>query len=309
MAELSKLGEKSIVAGLIGKFDPSGVNSLGDDCAILKFGNEYLLMTTDMIAEETHIPKKSKPEDIGWYAAAINLSDIAAMGGTPLGLLFALGLPRETDIVWLERLTSGMKECCDSFDIPVLGGDTKENQSLTIAGTAFGRVSKGQILRRSGAKPGDILAMTGKLGRGMLWKRTGDPAHVLRIAPRIPEGRLLAESGAVTSCIDLSDGLSTSLHHLSREGNVGFDVEFESLPMPEIFDGKDREKAIHRGGDYELLFTVNPKKADVLLEKDFGCPVTLIGQVISGHAITLLGGECEMPLPDRGYEHFREAGP
>jgi len=302
MAGLSKFGEKALVAELIRLFDPEGTKSVGDDCAILEQGNEYLLMTTDIISESTHIPKGSRPEDIGWYAAAVNLSDIAAMGGTPAGMLFALGLPKETEKEWLEALASGMKECCDSFGVPVLGGDTKENPSITIAGTAFGRVPKSQILRRGGARPGDILAMTGKLGRSLLWERTGDPAHVLRIEPRIAEGRMLAESGAVTSCIDISDGLSTSLHHLARASGLGFGLDFDSLPLPEGLRDADRERAMHWGGDYELLFTLAPEKA----EQSLGAwKAAAIGCVTSETGIVLSRGGGRENLPDRGYEHFR----
>lgn len=306
MAKLSDFGERELVSGLIRAFDPEGMHSLGDDCAILEQGNEYLLMTTDMISGSTHIPKGSRPEDIGWYSAAINLSDIAAMGGTPVGMLFALGLPKETEKEWLEALASGMKECCDSFGVPVLGGDTKENPSITIAGTAFGRVPKSQILRRRGARPGDILAMTGKLGRSLLWERTGNPSHLLRITPRVKEGRLLAELGTVTSCIDMSDGLSTSLHHLARAGNIGFKVNFDKLPIAE---GIERENAMHWGGDFELLFTIDPSKADALLHRDFGCPVTGIGQVSENNAVILVRRDGEKPLQDMGYEHFRRPGP
>jgi len=309
MAKLSEFGEKELVSRLIRAFDSQGIHSLGDDCAILDQGSDFLLMTTDMVNEATHIPKGSKSQDIGWFAAAVNLSDIAAMGGAPIGMLFALGLPRETDLAWLDGLAAGIRECCETYQTPVLGGDTKENQSITISGTAFGRVPRKQILRRSGAKSGDILAMTGKLGRGLLWEKTGVPRHLLRILPRISEGRLLAESGAVTSCMDMSDGLSASTHHLAKAGKVGFRINCGSLPIIEGLSIGERNHAVHAGGDYELLFTIDPKKADTLLEKDFGCPVARIGQVTSDNAVLLLDADSEKPLPDKGYEHFRGARP
>ena len=306
MPKLSNLGERSIVANLIRKFDPDGSLELGDDCGILDNGADYLLLTTDMITQATHMPHGSKPEDIGWYAAAINLSDIAAMGGRPIGMLFALGLPRDTDAEWLDSLAYGIHECCSSFDVPVLGGDTKENANITISGTAIGRVPKDLILRRSGARPGDILAMTGKLGRGVQWERNQeDSTTLLKIHPRLMEGQILSSSGAVTSCIDMSDGLSTSLHHLSRSSQVGFRVEFASIPMMSGMDLAAKMKALHYGGDYELLITIKPSKMDAI--EEMACTkLTKIGEVTEDKEI-LLSSHGELgKLPDKGYEHFRK---
>jgi len=305
MIELFRSGEKAIVANLIKKFDPDGTHMLGDDCGILDMGHEYLLITTDMITRATHMPIGSKPEEIGWYAAAINLSDIAAMGGEPLGMLFALGLPRDMDSAWLDALSSGIEDCCSTYNVPVIGGDTKENSNLTISGTAIGRVPKDQILRRSGAKPGDIIAMTGKLGRGVLWELDqGDASLLLKIKPRLKEGQMLAASGAVTSCIDMSDGLSTSLHHLSRASKVGFRVDFTNIPMMNGLDLACKMKALHYGGDYELLFTVNPLKVDALIDAAADSPITEIGQVTKDMKILLSSHGEVGTLPDKGYEHF-----
>jgi thiamine-monophosphate kinase len=306
MPKLFDIGERNVVTDLIKKFDPDGAGKLGDDCGILDMGHEYLLVTTDMITRDTHMPPGSKPEDIGWYAAAINLSDIAAMGGEPMGMLFAMGLPRDMETEWLDSLAFGIHECCSSFDVPVLGGDTKENASLTISGTAIGRVPKDRILRRSGAKPGDILAMTGKLGRGVIWERNmGDSTALLKIHPRLKEGQMLAASGAVTSCIDMSDGLSTSLHHLSRSSKVGFRVDFACIPMMTGLDLSGKMKALHYGGDYELLFTIDPAKAEALMVTEAGTPITQIGQVTENMNVILSSYGELGKLPDKGYEHFR----
>jgi thiamine-monophosphate kinase len=304
MAKLSDLGEKSVISRLLEIFDPDGLRSMGDDCAILDRGDDYLLVTTDMIYEKTHIPKGSAPGDVGWYAAAINLSDIAAMGGTPLGMLFAFGLPRDTDPEWLDSLVSGIQECCSQHNAPVIGGDTKENDSVTISGTAIGTVRKSQMLRRSGARPGDIVAMTGRLGRGVLWDRDrGNTRFLLRIEPRVKEGLHLASSGAVTSCIDMSDGLSTSLHHLARSGKVGFEVDLDRIPMMDGLDRKGKLKALHSGGDYELLFTVNPKKIADIPGSAGNTPITHIGRVTEKGVTMTVDGKTEC-LADEGYEHF-----
>ena len=300
MPELSVLGERALVAGLIRKLDPGGARRLGGDCAMLEQGNEYLLLTTDMITRTSHMPEGARPEDIGWYAAAVNLSDIAAMGGEPMGMLFAIGLPRETDTGWLGALISGMEECCNRYGAPILGGDTKESPEPTISGVAVGRVPKDRVLRRGGAKPGDILAMTGKLGRGIAWERDRqDAARLLRVEPRVKEGMMLARSGEATSCIDISDGLSTSLHLMSKAGGVGFEVEMQSIPMEQGLDQAEREAALHWGGDFELLFTAKTEESIRKMAN-----VTIIGRVTESGI--MLDGKS---LPDMGYEHFRRGEP
>ncbi|MFO7618130.1 MAG: thiamine-phosphate kinase [Thermoplasmata archaeon] len=303
MPELCQSGERKIVADIIRKFDPSGEINIGDDSAILDIGFNYLLLTTDMITRSTHIPEGARPEDIGWYAAAVNLSDIAAMGGEPLGMLFALGLPPDTDSEWLDALTDGIQECCSAHGAPVLGGDTKENPEMTISGTAIGKVRKDRILRRNGARPGDVLAMTGALGRGLAWEKQKSRAEsLLRVIPRLDVGKALAASDAATSCIDMSDGLSSSLHILSRASNVGFILGAASLPLMPGIEPGEKEEAMHWGGDFELLFTLNPDKARKVLSMGLG--ITRIGEVTEGTAILLDDKGAASLIPDKGYEHF-----
>lgn len=306
MEDLSHIGERGIVSHLISKLDPKGTNQIGDDCAILDNGKDFLLLTTDMISRATHMPDGSNPQDIGWYAAAVNLSDIAAMGGEPLGLLVGLGLPRETKSEWLDALVTGIQECCSAYGSPVLGGDTKENSELTVSGTAVGKVRKDRILRRNGARPGDILAMSGALGRGLIWEKDRSRTDVLlRISPRIDVGKALAGSGAATSCIDMSDGLSTSLHLLSASSNVGFIVDGNALPLMSGIEPGEKEKSMHWGGDFELLFTLDPKKAQKVFSLGLG--ITRIGEVTESKSILLGTDGSTRPIPDLGYEHFRGA--
>ncbi len=307
MSELSEIGERAIVADLIRKFDPTGTYGLGDDTAILDYGKEFLLMTTDTICQKTHIPNKASPLDVGWYAAAINLSDIAAMGGRPLGMLFSLGLPVSTSSKWLDELTDGIQECSSKFRVPVLGGDTKENDSITITGIVLGTVPNGQVLRRSGARPGDIVAMTGQLGRGLLWERdkVNNLSQYLRVEPQLKIGQILAESGTVTSCIDISDGLSTSLHLLSCASNAGFEIELSGIPFVPCLNAREKQLALHYGGDYELLFTLRPEKADMVLNLP---NISQIGYVTDDISILVVNDGASEPLSDRGYEHFSKRG-
>src|SRR5207247_9182744 len=138
---------------------------LGRDCGFVDWGDDYLVVTTDVVNRKTHIPTGATPQQIGWYATAVNLSDIAAAGARPLGFVAALSMPADTDVEFLRGLAMGMEECVREFGIAVLGGDTKESEVLSIAGTAFGRVRKDRILLRSGARPGDAIVVTGDLGR------------------------------------------------------------------------------------------------------------------------------------------------
>ena len=303
MSELSSIGERSIVASLIKKFDPHGIYSLGDDTAILDYGKENLLITTDTICQKTHIPINASPQDIGWYVAAINLSDIAAMGGHPLGMLFSLGLSASTSTKWLDELTDGIQECCSKFKVPVLGGDTKENDTITITGIALGTVPKSEILRRSGAKPGDIVAMTGQLGRGLFWEqdKENNVSQYLRVEPQLKIGQILAETKAITSCIDISDGLSTSLHLLASASNVGFEIEFDLVNLIPGLNVKEKELALHYGGDFELLFTIRPDKANLVLNQP---EITQIGYVTDDISVSLVKDGASEPLENKGYEHF-----
>jgi thiamine-monophosphate kinase len=203
------------------------------------------------------------------------------MGGKPLGLLFAFGLPKETNWQRLEAIHTGISNCSSKYKVPVLGGDLKENEVLTIAGTAFGIVPKEQILWRTGARPGDAVALTGFLSKGLSWLRKKSPENaskLLRIEPRLREGQLLGKSGAVTSCIDTSDGLSASLHHLAKASQAGFQVDFDYLPFAKGLSDKEKEtkkteleeKAKQAGSskdDKEKIKTEYEKKLNALQDQ------------------------------------------
>lgn len=287
---------------------------LEDDCAAIPMGDEYLLVTTDVVNRRTHIPRGATGRQVGWYTAAVNLSDIAAKGGRPLGLAVAMTLTRTLDVNYVKEIARGLDECCRAQGTEVIGGDTKEGPDVSLAGTAVGLVPKDQLMRRRGARAGDIVAVTGHLGRGG-WGyrnlRQGKPAldALLKPTPRIGTGRLLAESHQVTSCMDLSDGLAASLHQLSSVNGVSFEVEWQRVPLfPKLRRATlaaRREAALYMGGDYELLFTVGAKewqKVDALLSTK-GVVATAIGGVIEGDENLLVAEEIA-PLGSKGYEHF-----
>ena len=284
-------------------------------------------MTTDVVNARTHVPAGAMPSQIGWYLVAVNLSDIAASGARPLGFVAALGLPRDTDLEVLKGIARGMDECARQFGIAVVGGDTKESSEMTLAGTALGRVPKSRILLRSGARPGDIVVVTGDLGRaGWASRALADPARrtealelTLRPYPRIEEGIFFSESGAVTSCMDISDGLGTTVHQVSAASKVSFVIDYDATPVYQGLKDADRrtieDLALYYGGDFELLATVSPDRLADLLERyrqakglEERHKLTVIGKVEARGGNRLYskkGGT--VPLEDRGWEHFRSS--
>jgi len=316
--KLSDLGERQAIR-LISKILSEGdiAVGIGDDCAVLDFGDEYLLVSTDMIFQETHIPKVMTPWQIGWFIVAINLSDIAAKGGRPLGLVLSLGLPKDTTELFLKELMNGANDCATKNGTTIVGGDTKENSQITICGTAFGTVRKDEFMSRKGAKPGDVVAVTGTLGKagaGYFALQHGMKDNILKDIlepqPRIKEGRTLAKQKIVASCMDISDGLSSSLYQLQELNKVGFEIKKDCIPLsPSLLDLSKKhtemdvyEYALHFGGDYELLLTIPPDAFGQAKEK-----LTAIGTVTKEQGITLIDGASKTTLKNKGYEHFKDS--
>jgi thiamine-monophosphate kinase len=298
---VSSIGERALISHLSGIFKASG-NKVGieeeilvgaglDDCAVLDLKDgTCLVLTTDMLHRTTDFPVEMTPWQMGWMSAAVNLSDIAAMGAEPKGLLIAIGMPANTEIAFVEELSEGIKACVDFCDTAVIGGDLDTHAELTITGTALGRVKRSELLLRSGANPGDLVCVTGYTGSagvalealqskrqvsGVILKALFEPV------PRIKEARQLAESGAVTSMMDTSDGLAMSLYDLSRESHVGFRIQESSLPIHrevrDFVSGSEElmEFSLYTGGDFELLFTLDPQK---LKNVQNICNLTVIGK-------------------------------
>src|SRR5205823_12261384 len=165
VTRLADIGERAAIE-ILSRVDGGGQPiGLGHDCGGVEWGDDYLVVTTDVVNQKTHTPARATPAQIGWYATAVNLSDIAAAGARPLGFVASLSLSASTEVEFLRGLAQGIEECVRTFGIAVLGGDTKESDTLSIAGTAFGRVRKDRILLRTGARPGDVIVVTGDIGR------------------------------------------------------------------------------------------------------------------------------------------------
>jgi len=325
MKTVGSLGERETIR-IIDRIVKSDVSiGIGDDCAAIDMGNKYLLITTDMMVTKTHIPKGMGPYDIGWSIVAVNLSDIAAMGGKPLGIVTAIGITRGHPIDFLEQMVDGMNDCALKFGTSIVGGDTKEHDDLILCGTAVGEVSKEGLLLRKGAKPGDLIAVTGSVGkagagfysmkRSLNLKEAEDALK--RPWPRVKEGMALSSSGIVTSCMDISDGLSASVFELSRNSGLTYEIDLAKVPKAKevelAFHDAERQKdlILNFGDDYELLFTIK-RDAEPVLEKiaqDVGCPMTVCGKVTSGEENILIDNGKRERLENLGYEHFRSRQP
>lgn len=308
-----------MVRSIVSMLTSSALVGPGDDAAAIGIGDRYLVASTDMLWEGTHFHPRMSWWQKGWMAAAVNLSDIAAMGAQPLGLLLALGLPCDLDEEHVMEMVKGALDCCDRNGADYLGGDTKECSQLVITGTSLGLVPKDGILKRKGAAPGDLLMMTGEAGlasAGLLGLQSGvyegrAVKALFEPQPRIKEGVLLSSTGAVTSCIDTSDGLSTSLIELSEASGVAFELDIDSLAVAKevqvlaSMSGQDPWRLVlHGGGDYQLLFTVRSDAADEVA-RALGGDANVIGRCVPGKENYLLRGGTRSPLEPLGYEHFR----
>jgi len=323
MMKLRDLGERKAVELIWDLLGERGIDAaVKDDCAALDLGDEYLLVTTDMISEHAHIPEKTKPWQVGWHIVAINLSDIAAMGGEPFGVVVALGLPDNYEMNSLEKMVEGMRSCASNFNTTILGGDTKEVKALTLSGCAFGRVAKNEIMLRKGAKPGDVVAVTGELGRAAsayyALKNNLDDENAIKglmeVHPRVKEGIALSKTGVVTACMDISDGLASSLHQLGLLNDIAFQLDFNQIPISNEAKAISKrlnipveELAIYFGGDYELLVTLDKDGLDRAQKalSEIGTKLSPIGKVLKDRENILIKDGVSTFLENRGFEHFR----
>jgi thiamine-monophosphate kinase len=308
MAQCSDIGERQ----LIRRISEILGGIVNDDCTVVDAGDRFMVATTDMLHRKSDFPDIIAPWQIGWMTVAVNLSDVAAMGAEPSGVLIAAGIPRDTDLYFIDEIFSGFGECASIYGTRILGGDLDSTDELTLTGCAFGFVEKELILRRSGAKPGDLLCTTGSLGAAgaglWAWKQ-GDlknrfVENLLEPQPRMKEGLALAQSRSVSSMMDNSDGLALSMSDLAEVSGVGFVVKEEALPIAKgIEEMVGHQEAVDMvlsaGGDFELVFTVKP---DMLESAKKACDLTLIGLVVE-EGIWMESEGQRRRLKPKGYEH------
>lgn len=299
---------------------PDGVVGIGDDCAVIPSGEGDLLFSTDLLMEGVHfLRKESSAEDVGWKAAAVNLSDIAAMGGKPVATFLSIALPKDAQGDWAERFIDGYAQISNLFEVPLLGGDTTSSlRDIAVNVGVLGRCHSGQRLMRSGAKVGETIYVTGHLGDsacGLLAilngiERTPEVNELIlrhkRPMPRVNEGHSLLCSGKVGAMMDVSDGIASDLRHILKASDVGAEVALDMIPCSSEMlsvcagQGWDRYGLATSGGeDFELLFTGPEDMAESL---DF--PVYPIGKIVKGNDLiwTLNGERVESDYV--GYKHF-----
>lgn len=300
---IGEVGDRALVAALRGRL---GVPEPVDDCARLDVGERTLVASTDVVRATDHFPDPMTPIQQGRYAAAVNLSDLASCGAEPVGLLAAWGLPDDLDVETVETIAGGFAGMADDHGCPVLGGDTKPADELTIAGVALGTV-EGDGMPRAGAEVGQAVCVTGRLGAAARdlarWRdgETDDLEALLSPTPRLAEGRMLADVGA-TAAVDLSDGLADALHRIAEAADVGVALDGEAIP---VADGATDEQAISGAGDFELVATIDGDRVREAIHavREAGGELARIGEVVD-EGVTVDGE----PAEDRGWGHFGSIG-
>lgn len=291
---------------------------IGDDCALLQVpAGEQLAISTDTLVSGVHFPESPDPFLLAQRALAVSVSDLAAMGATPVGFTLALTLPRaEPD--WLQGFARGLDQMAQHCAIRLIGGDTTRGPlSLTL--TVFGRVPMGMALTRQGAQIDDLLCVGGELGDAagalplVLGQRQAEPAVAEPLLARywspVPQLELgLALRGKATAALDISDGLLADCGHIAAASGVALLIEQAQVPMSAVllaFAGESvaRQCALSGGDDYRLAFTLPATHLADLQQA--GWPVRVIGRVVAGQGVTLLNAQGQpVQLPRGGYQHF-----
>jgi thiamine-monophosphate kinase len=340
-ASLGGLGERGLIRRIRGRIAagsaaPGVEVGIGDDTAVLTVPPGHrLLATTDLLLEDIHFRRRSAtPADIGWKALAVNLSDIAAMGGIPRWALVALAVPVDTAVEAVDAFYAGMAEAAAPHGVTVVGGDTSASTAGWMVNVTLLGTHPGAPRLRSHARMGDALAVTGSLGAsaaglhalemgldraravGVRHTQLGEitRAH-LRPRARVAEGRWLGQASGVHAMIDCSDGLATDLGHICRESGVGARVHLDRVPIAaavreaaRALGGDAHEWAVSGGEDYELLLTCDPAAADRLtagLAEATGTALSVIGRIEDpASAIVFVDAAGALVAMREGFEHF-----
>ncbi|ASJ16132.1 thiamine-phosphate kinase [Thermococcus chitonophagus] len=277
---------------------------LGDDAGYIRVDDRWILLTTDMLVWRTDVPDFMNPEDAGRKVVTMNVSDIAAMGGEAKTFFFSIGIPKDTSEDVLRGIARGIKEGSKRYGVRVVSGDTNDVKEIVVDGGALG-ISERLLLRKN-AKPGDLVCVTGDLGRPLLalllWLKGEDiPKDVLEKArdpiARIEEGKALSK--IANAAIDISDGLSKELWEIARASNVRIIIDENSLPIhPTVKELTEDpvDIALASGEEFELIFTIPPNKVN-----EIPFEFTVIGRVERGNGV-YLEGNGKMPM--LGWEHF-----
>jgi thiamine-monophosphate kinase len=333
MRTLAELGEFGLIERVRKKAQirqKGIVLGIGDDCAAFRLSPGKIgLLTTDTLVEKVHFDLRFIGlRDLGWRALAVNLSDIAAMGGRAVGALVTLGAPRDMEVKKTDLLYSGIFDLARRFHVDLAGGDTVRAPFLILSLTVWGQVERKRMATRSGAKPGDLLFVTGELGGAqaglelLSGKVKGVPGAAVAVKrhcrpmPRLKEAEALGRAGGVNGMIDISDGLASECQHLSKESRAGIEIWEEKIPIlpvtqrvAKVKDLPGTDLALFGGDDYELLFTAPERRAEKLRKalRKLGTRTTVIGKVTPerpGVVMVTKSGE-RKKITRAGFDHFR----
>ena len=336
--EAGEFGLIDILAGKILPYSGSVVKGIGDDTAVMKHEpGRLLLMTTDMLVEGIHFNLKYFPlKAVGWKAMAVNVSDIAAMGGVPGFAAVSVSIPQDWEVEQIEELYSGLIDCSREYGIDIVGGDTVSSiKGLTVNVALTGYVEPDRVIYRSGASPGDIIMVTGPLGSsaaGLHVLNNSLPEDMPGMKPgitekvisahlypraRLREGRILGGLGCISAMNDISDGLDSEILEICRASSTGCELYEAALPFTEaaamVAEGagvSPSRWALSGGEDFELVFTVKPGGLEAVTSalREAGAFSREVGRIAApGQGCLLIdAGGRRSELKPRGYNHFRE---
>ncbi len=331
--KISQIGEFGLIQRIrssLGALQQGAVVGIGDDTAVIEESSgDSLLFTSDTLVEDIHFKwDYTSFWQLGWKALAVNISDIAAMGGNPTYCLVSLGLCKDKEVCSLDELYGGLKEIASLNKVGIIGGDLVHSSVFFITISLLGKVKREEIILRSGAKKGDLIYVTGELGTsaaglacleessfpiGQSVKEPLIERH-LKPFPRLREGQEIARKGMASAMIDVSDGLASDLTRLAMESDKGAVIWEEELPvalcsrtLSKILREPFLKWVLYGGEDYELLFTV-PADRRRLVEKDLDFPCSLIGKVVDKReGISIVNQKGTRTRIERGgYDHFLE---
>jgi thiamine-monophosphate kinase len=322
---LSRLAEQDLIAAIRQDFGKGGrglVLGIGDDAAVIRPGKQNLILTTDLLIEGSHFLRSLHPPfELGRKSLAVNISDIAAMGGRPLYALLGLGLPPATPGSWVDRFFAGMKSAAREFGVRLIGGDLSRSRMVVISVTLIGEGKS--FVRRSGGRPGHLLFVSGFPGQSHAglellkkgFKRGGDRSAdrlikaFLDPIPQVELGLELARRNAASAMLDTSDGLSVDVGNLCRESGVGAEIAAENIPIsPELkrLRKSPMQDALYGGEDYGLLFAVPQARVPEVKKLRKRFHLAQIGRLTAGRKIYLIHSSGQKTLfKPRGFRHFK----
>lgn len=330
----SELDEFALIQRIASRVTPCtpGTVGIGDDCAVIRQSDEEcLLVTTDMLIEDIHfLCRAISPQELGYKSLAVNLSDIAAMGGLPRSAFLSLGLPRQTTVSWVDAFLDGFQKLGMEFGVTLLGGDTSASpKKIVVSVTVLGTAPPPNLKLRSAACPGDILAVTGHLGdsggglRALFEniKRDGESDSLIQRhhlpKPHVTEGAWLGKKSEVHAMMDISDGIVSDLRHILKASGVGAKIDLEDLPLSpalkivsQRLNWNAHELAAYGGEDYCLLVAIHPDAFDRIADdyrQQFGTPLHKVGVITDRKEyfeITQAGKPCDPAA--HLFTHFAE---